>query len=147
MHTTQYKFAKPYLPNSQIADIVKNAVSVAVAPFHEGNAFRPDLVTMTNCVSFGVHNGDGTYKPDDVIEGTFHINYGIKTIGDLVVGNQVALGFYGTAPLSNFETVRSNGNFKTIPKDRAAIEQAIIKELAARGLIQVNDTDSEPLPP
>ena len=147
MHTTQYRFAKPDLPNLQIADIVKNAVSVAVAPFHEGNNFRPDLVAMINCIKCGKHNGDGTYQPNIAMEDTFHIGYGVKTVGHLVVSDQVVLDFYGTAPLSNFETVPFKGNLKTIPKDREAIEQAIIKELIARGLVQINDTDSKPLPP
>ena len=147
MHTTQYKFAKPDLTYSQIADIVKSAISVAVAPFHEGDNFRPDLVAMTNCVKFGERDGNGTYQPNIVIEDTFHIRYGIKTVGHLTVNDPIVLDFYGTAPLSNFETVRSNGNFKTIPKDREAIEQAIIRELIVRGLVQINDADSRPLPP
>lgn len=147
MHTTQYNFVKPDLSYSQIADIVKQAISTAVPTFHQGNGFRPDLVAITNCVKFGERNGDGTYKPNTEMEDTFHIRYSTKTVGQLVVSNQVIVDFYGEAPLSNFESVKNSGRLETVPKDREPIEQAILRELETRGLFQISDTDSMPLLP
>ena len=144
---TQYQFAKPNLNYSRIADIVRNAISVAAAPFHEGNGFRPDLLAITNCVKFGERNTDGTYQPNIVMEDTFHIGYGNRTIGQLVVDDKVVIDFYGVSPLSRFEILRENVSIKTIPKDRASIEQAIVRELTVRGLIQLTDTSSTPLLP
>lgn len=146
-HKTEYRLTKPDLPSSQIADIVRNAVSVAVAPFYKGDGFRPDLVAMTNCVKFGVHNGDGTYQPNIELENTFHIKYGTKAVGHLVVDEQIVIGFYGEAPLSRFELKRGLDTFEVVPKDRECIEQAILRELADLGLVQISDTDSMPLPP
>ncbi|MEK6946575.1 MAG: hypothetical protein AABX32_03120 [Nanoarchaeota archaeon] len=143
-----YQFVRPDLPYSQMADIVRGAVSTAVAPFHQGDGFNPDLVSMVKCTKFGESNGDGTYKPDTPLDNTFHINYGARSIGQLVVDGQVTVRFYGEHPLSIPTRLKSDdGAFETVPRDREAIEQAIIRELAAQGLPRVNDISQPSLLP
>ena len=146
--TTQYRFVKPDAPYAQIADVVRSAISTVVVPFYEGDGFKPDLVSVTNCIEAGRPNPDGiTYRPGTIIENIFHIDYNARAVGQLVIDEQIAVNFYGEAPLSKFEFRNSGDEFKTTPKDREAIEQAIIRELIVRGLVQINDADSKPLPP